>query len=83
MKEKIKDVALRALKTFWQAALATAIMNAEIIFTDITSLNPEQLKAVGISVGLGAIAAGLSAVYNGVLRPLVDKLTAHNPTTIE
>jgi len=35
MKSKIKDTAIRALKTFWQAALAFAIVNSEILFTKI------------------------------------------------
>lgn len=75
MKEKIKDVAIRALKTFWQAALASAILNSETLFTNVTELDSEKIKTLLVTVGLAALAAGLSAVYNGVLKPLVDKLT--------
>lgn len=77
MKEQIKDIAIRALKTFWQAALAFAIINSEILFTDITAFDGEKLKQLGLTVGVGALAAGLSAVYNGVLRPLVSHLEAN------
>lgn len=73
-KEQLKDIGLRAFKTFWQAALASAIINAETLFLGVTELDGEKLKAIGISVGLGALAAGLSAVYNGILKPLVGKL---------
>ena len=75
MKEKIKDVAVRALKTFWQAALASAILNSETLFTNLTELDAEKVKTLLITVCMAALAAGLSAVYNGVLRPIVDKLT--------
>ena len=50
MKEQIKDIAIRALKTFWQAALAFAIINSEILFTDITAFDGEKLKQLGLTV---------------------------------
>lgn len=75
MKEKIKDVAIRALKTFWQAALAAAIVNSEALFTNLAEFDSEKIKTLMVTIGLAALAAGLSAVYNGVLKPLVDKLT--------
>ena len=75
MKEKIKDVAIRALKTFWQAALASAIVNSEALFTNLTEFDSEKIQTLMVTVGLAALAAGLSATYNGVLKPLVDKLT--------
>lgn len=74
MKETIKDILIRALKTFWQAALAFAIVNSEILFTNVTEFDIEKLRKLGISVGVGAIAAGLSAMYNGVIKPLAGKL---------
>lgn len=70
----MKDVLVRALKTFWQASISYVIINSEMLFTDITSFDLEKLKQFGIALGIGALAAGLSAMYNGVLRPLANKL---------
>lgn len=55
MKETVKDIAIRALKTFVQATLAAlAVAN----FTDNSNY-----KAVLI----GAVSAGVSAAWNSVL----------------
>ena len=75
--EKFKDVLIRALKTLWQAMLSYIIINihviADAITTDLEVGGFETLKSVGLSVAVGAIAAGLSALYNGVLKPLMVK----------
>jgi len=80
--EKFKDVLIRALKTLWQAMTAYIIINihviADAITTDLEAGGFETLKSVGLSVGVGAIAAGLSALYNGVLKPLMEKKTEDN-----
>lgn len=73
MNEKIKDVLVRAGKTFWQAMLATVV----VALPEIIELIPagwEALQPVLISAGVGAVAAGLSAAYNGVLVPIIDKM---------
>ena len=75
MKEQVKDVVIRALKTFWQSTLATLL----ITIPEIVELLPSGWKAlqpVLISAGVGAIAAGLSAAYNGVILPFINKLKA-------
>lgn len=76
-KEKFKDVLVRALKTFWQSCLGYIIINihviADAITTDLEVGGFETLKSVGLTVGVGAIAAGLSALYNGVIKPLIEK----------
>lgn len=75
--EKFKDVLVRALKTFWQSCLGYIIINihviADAITTDLEVGGFETLKSVGLTVGVGAIAAGLSALYNGVIKPLIEK----------
>lgn len=75
--EKFKDVLIRALKTLWQAMLSYIIINihviADAITTDLEIGGFETLKSVGLSVAVGAIAAGLSALYNGVIKPLMVK----------
>ena len=73
MKEKVKDVLIRAGKTFWQAMLATIV----VAMPEIVELIPEGWVAVQpvlVSAGVGAVAAGLSAAYNGVIAPAIEKL---------
>ena len=74
----MKDVLIRALKTFWQAMLATLV----VAIPEIVELVPQGwgvLKPVLISAGVGAIAAGFSAAYNGVILPIINKEKAkHN-----
>lgn len=82
MKDKLKDVALRALKTFWQTALASIMVSAP----EIVELIPSgwaALKPVLVSAGVAAIAAGLSAVWNGVIAPFIEKLKSSNVTEEE
>lgn len=59
MKEKIKDITIRALKTFIQGFLATLIVLLKD--SDFSDLN--ILK----SVLIGAIAGGISAVMNLII----------------
>ena len=61
-----KDIAVRALKTFWQAALAYLI--AALSGADFFS--GDKGKTFWIGIATAALAAGLSAAYNGVLKPL-------------
>jgi len=74
---KAKDVFIRALKTFWQASLSYVIINIQTIVdaitTDLEVGGFETLKSVGITIGLGALAAGLSALYNGVIKEALSK----------
>lgn len=77
MKEKAKDVAIRALKTFWQTAFASVIFAIPQI-TESLHAGWGVLKPVLVSAGVGALAAGLSATYNGVLKPLAEKLKANS-----
>jgi len=69
-----KDVVQRAWRTFWQASISYLIVNinviADAITTDIENGGFETLKSVGLTIGVGALAAGLSALYNGVLKDL-------------
>lgn len=65
-----KDVLERALKTFWQAALSALMFS----MPEIIELIPngwEAIKPALISVGVGALAAGWSALYNGVIAPML------------
>lgn len=75
-KQKRKDVLIRALKTLWQASASYVIVNigviADALSTDLTAGGYETIKQVGITVLVGAIAAGLSAVYNGFIKGIID-----------
>lgn len=68
MSERTKDIIIRALKTFWQAALGYIIVDINALLVGISDFNitEEMLKTVAI----GAVAAGCSAVWNSVLSPL-------------
>lgn len=79
MKEKLKDIGIRAFKTFWQTALASFI----IAMPEFIELIPDwaALKPALVSVGVGALAAGLSAAYNGVIKPTIEKLKNRNKLT--
>ena len=64
-----KDVAIRALKTFWQSAVAYLVAT-------LSTQGIEVLEREGVIGGLliGAVAAGISASWNGVVQPKLDRL---------
>lgn len=66
-----KDWVVRALKTFWQSALSVFCVS----LPEIIRLIPEGWEALvplATSVGCGALAAGFSAVYNGLIKPKLE-----------
>lgn len=71
MSEKTKDVLIRALKTFWQAAVAYLLADVTMLSAALTDYETGYRMLVTLSVG--AVAAGLSAVYNGIVKPLLPK----------
>ena len=66
MKEKSKDGAIRALKTFVQSSIAYLV--AAIGAVDVFD------KGVGEGLLIGALAAGISASWNGVIQPMLNLL---------
>ena len=68
-KAKLKDILVRATKTFIQAFLAVFTLDG-IVFTDV-----EAAKAMLISTTVAALAAGISAVWNLVVE-IVNKYLA-------
>ena len=60
-----KDVLIRAIKTFVEAFVVCA--GAELSGMDIFAIDKGMLCAVGIS----AAAAGVSAVWNGMIEPVL------------
>lgn len=64
MSKKTKDILERAAKTFVEAFVSAIIANLAL-FTDSLG-DYGKLKAVAISVGVGAIASGISAAWNAI-----------------
>lgn len=62
-----KDVAIRALKTFWQAAVAYLVASLS------QGVDLFEGEVIG-GLLIGALAAGISASWNGVVQPRFDKL---------
>ena len=69
----MKDITSRALKTFWQSSIAylVASLSAQMQGVDVFDL--ETLKSVLGGLFIGALAAGLSASWNGVVEPVLHK----------
>ena len=62
-----KDVAIRALKTFWQAAIAYLVMSIG------QGVDLCEIEVIGGLI-IGAVAAGISASWNGAIQPVLNKL---------
>ena len=69
MSEKTKDVWVRALKTFWQAALGYLLADAALLQQALTLPLERSLWATLLA---GAAAAGFSAIYNGLMKPVLE-----------
>jgi len=74
MKNKIKDVLIRAAKTFWQAAAAYIVATFGTQLAGVDWLDADALATVLIGITVGALAAGLCAAWNGVIAPVLEKL---------
>lgn len=64
-KRMMADVAERAIKTFLQAFLSSISVDVLLGITDF-----DAFKKVGISMLVAALAAGISAVWNGTVKTL-------------
>jgi hypothetical protein len=62
-----KDIAIRALKTFWQSAIAFLVASLS------QGVDLFEGEVIG-GLLIGALAAGISASWNGVVQPRLDKL---------
>ncbi|MBQ2973001.1 MAG: hypothetical protein IJE19_01475 [Clostridia bacterium] len=71
MKEETKiilaDVAERALKTFLQAFLSSISVDVLLGVTDF-----DAFRKVGLSMLVAALAAGISAAWNGTVKTLTS-----------
>jgi hypothetical protein len=64
----MKDVAIRALKTFWQSAVAYLVATLSTQGVDLF-----EREVIG-GILIGALAAGISASWNGAVQPVLNKL---------
>lgn len=62
----MNDVLIRALKTFVQASIAYLVASIGVV--DVFD------KGVAEGLLIGAIAAGISASWNGVVQPRLNKI---------
>ena len=68
-----KDVAIRAFKTFWQSGIAYLVATFSTQMGGVDVFDIEALKSVVGGLLIGALAAGISASWNGVMQPMLDK----------
>ena len=62
-----KDIAIRALKTFWQSAIAYLVA---ALSAGVDLFEGEVIGGLLI----GALAAGISASWNGAIQPVLNRL---------
>lgn len=62
-----KDIAIRALKTFWQSAVAYLVASLS------QGIDLFEVEVVG-GLLIGALAAGISASWNGAIQPMLNKV---------
>lgn len=67
-KQIIKDILIRAAKTFVQAFLSAISVDALLGVTDF-----DALKRIGLSMLIAGSAAGISAVWNAALKAIESK----------
>lgn len=68
-----KDVAVRAMKTFWQSAIAYLIATFSTQMSGVDVFDIHDVQSLFGGLLIGALAAGLSASWNGVVQPILDK----------
>lgn len=69
-----KEIISRAVKTFVEAALAYAAVNIGAVALDFE--HPDVMLHALACVLISAVAAGISAVWNGVIEPMVKDHTS-------
>ena len=65
MTKKQKDILTRAVRTFWQAMLAYLLADATVLQEALCRW--DRGRHLLLTLFIGAVAAGLSAVYNAAL----------------
>lgn len=68
-----KDVAIRAMKTFWQSGVAYLVTTFSTQMSGVDVFDLHDVQSVFGGLLIGAVAAGLSASWNGVVQPILEK----------
>ena len=68
-----KDVAIRAWKTFWQSCIAYLVATFSTQMAGVDVLDIDALKGVLGGLLIGALSAGISASWNGVVQPMLGR----------
>lgn len=69
-----KDIAIRAMKTFWQSGIAYLVATFSTQMSSVDVFNLHDVQSVFGGLLVGALAAGLSASWNGIVQPMLDKV---------
>ena len=75
MNAKLKDVLVRAFKTFWQSAIGYAV-------TALATMNlfdGSVTRKAWLVFAAAALSAGVSAAWNGVIKPAWDIFMKPDP----
>lgn len=73
-----KDIGVRALKTFWQASIAYLVATFSTQMPGVDVFDIHEMKSVLGGLLIGALAAGISASWNGVVQPILNKYKGEN-----
>ena len=65
------DWLIKALKTFVEAAVSFVVADAAVIGDALTDW--ETKKHIVLTIGIGALAAGISAAWNIIVEKLNEK----------
>ena len=68
-----KEVIIKALKTFWQSGIAYIVATLGTNMAGVDVFDVDSMKSVLGGLLIGALAAGLSASWNGVVQPKLNK----------
>ena len=68
-----KDVLIRAAKTFWQSGIAYIVASLGTEMSGVNVFDLDSMKGVLGGLLVGALAAGLSASWNGVVQPKLNQ----------
>lgn len=68
-----RDVAIRAMKTFWQSSVAYLVATFSTQMSGVDVFDLHNVQSVFGGLLIGALAAGISAAWNGVVQPVLNR----------
>ena len=73
-----KDVAIRAMKTFWQSSVAYLVATFSTQMSGVDVFDLHNVQSVFGGLLIGALAAGISAAWNGIIQPILNNYKGVN-----